>query len=264
MPYPEKLLADDEQVVRHLHPHWITLVPACFWFIVLCAGAGVGIAYAPDHGSARTAVLVIIAVAWLALMGWLVLTPVITWRTSHYVFTTHRVLIRRGLIRHVGHDIALQRISDVAFTQTLFDRIVRAGTLTIESAGEHGQETLTNVPNSAAQQQMLNRLIEQDGERRARAAYGGGQNYPQQNYPQQGYPQQGYPQGGPQQGYPQQGYPQQGGYPQGGPQQGYPQQDPQQGGYPQGGPQQGYPQQGGYRPTQPQPQYPPRQDYPPQ
>jgi membrane protein YdbS with pleckstrin-like domain len=253
MPYPEKLLADDEQVVRHLHPHWITLVPATFWFIVLCAGAGVGIAYAPDHGTPRTAVLLIILVAWLALIGWLVVTPLITWRTSHYVFTTHRVLIRRGLIRHVGHDIALQRISDVAFTQTLFDRIVRAGTLTIESAGEHGQETLTNVPNSAAQQQLLNRLIEQDGERRARYGHGGGQGYPQQGYPQQGYPQQGYPQGGPQQGYPQ-GAPQQG-YPQGGPQQGYPQGGPQPGGY-----QQGYPQGGGYQPTQPQP---PRQDYPP-
>jgi uncharacterized membrane protein YdbT with pleckstrin-like domain len=214
MPYPEKLLADDEQVVKHLHPHWITLVPACFWFVVLCAAAGVGIAFMPDSGTGRTVVSVIIVVAWLVLVGWLVVTPVITWRTSHYVFTTHRVLIRRGLIRHVGHDIALQRISDVAFTQSLFDRIVRAGTLTIESAGEHGQETLTNVPNSAQQQQLLNRLIEQDGERRARAAYGG------QGYPQQGYPQQGYPR-------------------------------------------EGYPQQGGYRPTRPEPQYPPEQDYPP-
>ena len=28
MAYPEKILADDEKVVEHLHPHWITLVPA--------------------------------------------------------------------------------------------------------------------------------------------------------------------------------------------------------------------------------------------
>ena len=33
MSYPEKILADDEQVVEHLHPHWITLVPATLWFI---------------------------------------------------------------------------------------------------------------------------------------------------------------------------------------------------------------------------------------
>jgi uncharacterized membrane protein YdbT with pleckstrin-like domain len=213
VPYPEKILADDEKVVEHMHPHWITLVPATLWFIVVCAAAGVGIAYAPDSGTSRTVVLIIIIVVAVILLGFLVLRPVTTWATSHYVFTTHRVLIRRGLLHHEGRDIALQRISDVAFSQTLLDRIVRAGTLTIESASEHGQETLTNVPKSSQQQQLLNRLIEQDGERRARLAYGPQQGYPppQQGYPQQGYPQQGYPT----QGYtsPQPPYPPQQGYP---------------------------------------------------
>ena len=64
------------------------------------------------------------------------------------------------------------------------DRLVRAGTLTIESAGEHGQEDLKDVPRSADVQQMLNRLIDEDSDRRARSAYG--------NYPPQGY---GGPQG---------------------------------------------------------------------
>ena len=40
MPYPDKLLADDEEVVRHLHPHWLTV----FWPVVrllLIVGRGV-------------------------------------------------------------------------------------------------------------------------------------------------------------------------------------------------------------------------------
>lgn len=207
MAYPEKVLADDEKVVEHLHPHWITLVPATLWFIIICAAAGVGIAYAPDHGTGRTVVLILIIVAAVALLCWLTVAPWISWRTTHYVFTTHRVLIRRGILKHTGRDIALQRISDVGFVQTLFDRLVNAGTLSIESASEHGQEYLKNMPRADDQQQLLNRLIEEDGNRRARLAYGGG---PQQGYPQQGYPQQGYPPPGPAQGYPQQGYPQQG------------------------------------------------------
>jgi membrane protein YdbS with pleckstrin-like domain len=216
VPYPEKLLADDEEVVEHLHPHWITLVPATLWFILICGAAGVGIAFAPDHGTARTVVLIAIIVVGLILLTWLSIKPWLSVRTSHYVFTTHRVLIRTGLLRHSGRDIALQRITDVGFTQSLLDRIVGAGTLTIESASEHGQESLVNIPHSDRQQNLLNQLIEQDGERRMRGAYGG-QGYPQQGYPppQQGYPQQ---QGYPSQGYPSQGYPQQG-YPP--PQQGY-------------------------------------------
>jgi uncharacterized membrane protein YdbT with pleckstrin-like domain len=198
--YPEKVLADDERVVEHLHPHWITLVPATLWFIVICAAAGVGIAYAPDHGTGRTVVLILIIVAAVALLCWLTVAPWISWRTTHYVFTTHRVLIRRGILKHTGRDIALQRITDVGFVQTLFDRIVNAGTLSIESASEHGQEALKNVPRADDQQQLLNRLIEEDGNRRARQAYGGGQP----GYPPAGPPQQGYP---PPQGYPQQNYP---------------------------------------------------------
>ena len=197
MPYPEKLLADDEQVVKHLHPSWITIAPGFIAFVILCAAAGVGIAYAPDHGTGRTVVLIIIAVVWVILVSWLFLRPLIVWRTSHYVFTTHRVLIRRGLLKQTGRDIALQRITDVGFEQTLFDRLVRAGTLTIESASEHGQESLKNVPSSAEQQQLLNRLIEQDGDRRARNAYGGNQNLPPQGPPQGQPPQNQYP---PQQG----------------------------------------------------------------
>ena len=208
MAYPEKLLADDEQVVEHLHPHWITLVPATLWFILICGLAGVGIAFAPDSGTGRTVVLVAIIVVGLLLLSWLSFKPWLSVRTSHYVFTTHRVLIRTGLLRHTGRDIGLQRITDVGFTQSLLDRMVGAGTLTIESASEHGQEALTNVPHSDRQQQVLNRLIEEDGERRMRGAYGG-QGQPPQGYPQQqGYPTQQYPQQG-QQGYSQQ-YPQQG------------------------------------------------------
>lgn len=197
MAYPEKILADDEQVVAHLHPHWFTLVPATLWFFLICAAAGVGIGFAPDNGNRRLAVLVAIVVVGLLLLSWLSFRPWISWRTTHYVLTTHRVLIRRGVLRHSGRDISLQRINDVGFNRSLWDRIVGAGTLTIESAGEQGQETLKNIPNSDEQQQTINRLIEEDNARRARAAFGGGQpQYPPPGYPPAGYPPQPYPQAG--------------------------------------------------------------------
>jgi uncharacterized membrane protein YdbT with pleckstrin-like domain len=183
--YPEKILTDDEQVVVHLHPHWITLVPATLWFFAICAATGVGIAFAPDDGTDRLIVLIAILVVGVLLLGWLSFAPWISWRTTHYVMTTHRVLIRRGILRHTGRDISLQRINDVAFTQSLWDRIVGAGTLVIESAGEQGQQTLTNIPKSNQQQQLINRLIEEDGARRARAMYSSQRpGYP----PQPGYP----------------------------------------------------------------------------
>ena len=239
MPYPDKLLADDEQIVEHLHPHWITLVPATLWFLAICAAAGLGIGYAPSSGTAHAVLVIAIIVVGLILLVWLAFAPWMRWRTTHYVFTTHRVLIRTGVMRHIGRDIALQRINDVAFSQSLWDRIVKAGTLTIESAGEHGQEDLHNIPRSNEMQQTLNRLIEADGERRTRLAYGGGSpgGYPQPGYPQPGQPQSGQPQSGQ--------------YPPGQPQPGqYPPGQTQPGQYPPG-----YVQPGQPYPTQ---QYPPQ------
>jgi uncharacterized membrane protein YdbT with pleckstrin-like domain len=206
--FPEKVLADDETVAEHLHPHWISLVPATLWFLFICAVGGVAIAFLPT-GSAHLVLLIIVIVVGLLLLSWLSFKPWIEWRATHYVFTTHRVLIRRGVLHHVGRDIALQRINDVGYSQTLFDRIVGAGTLSIESAGEHGQESLHNIPHSDRIQQMLNRLIEQDSERRARFANNPGYA-PPQGYQPPGAPQPGYPQGYPQPGYQQPGYPQQG------------------------------------------------------
>jgi uncharacterized membrane protein YdbT with pleckstrin-like domain len=134
-------------------------------------------------------VIVGVCVIGAILLSWLAFAPWISWRTTHYVFTSHRVLIRRGVLRHTGRDISLQRVNDVGFTQSLWDRIVRAGTLTIESASEHGQSVLEDVPRSERQQQLLNRLIEEDSARRARAAYGGGQ-YPPPGAGWQGQPDQ--------------------------------------------------------------------------
>jgi uncharacterized membrane protein YdbT with pleckstrin-like domain len=169
MPYPEKLLNDDEEIVEQLHPHWLTLVPAVLAFLVICALAGVGIAFLPDgsdnEGARQGLLLAILAVA-VVLLAWLTLAPVIRWRSTHYVITTRRVLIRRGVFSHVGRDITLGRISDVAYEQTLWDRLFRSGTLHIESAGENGQETLVNIPRANDVQQTLNRLIEADTGRR--------------------------------------------------------------------------------------------------
>jgi hypothetical protein len=46
--YPDKLLADDEQVVRHLHPHWLTVFWPIVAFLVLVGLGSFGAAFIPE------------------------------------------------------------------------------------------------------------------------------------------------------------------------------------------------------------------------
>jgi uncharacterized membrane protein YdbT with pleckstrin-like domain len=129
-----------------------------FVFIVTVGLAGFLIAIVPA-GDLQQWIRLAIAVVGGIVLLWFVLSPVLVWKTTHYVITTQRVLIRKGVFHHTGRDIPMQRINDVAFEQSLFDRIIGAGTLQVESAGETGQTVLKNIPHSDQVQQLINRLV---------------------------------------------------------------------------------------------------------
>ncbi|MCW2580453.1 MAG: uncharacterized protein JWR82_2054 [Blastococcus sp.] len=166
MPYPDKLLADDEEVVRHLHPHWLTVFRPIVVLLLVVGGASFASALVPVGRQQGVLRLAVVALALLLLLVF-VAVPLVRWRTTHYVITTHRVLFREGILARRGRDLGLSRITDVSFRQTLWERIIRSGTLTIETAGDSGATVLGRIPDSEGVQQLLAYLIEEDAERRA-------------------------------------------------------------------------------------------------
>ena len=166
MPYPDKLLADDEEVVRHLHPHWLTLFRPVLVLLLAVGGASFGAALVPPGSQQGMIRLGIVLLVLLVLLVF-VLVPVLRWRTTHYVVTTHRLLFREGVLARRGRDIGLSRITDVSYTQTLWERIINSGTLRIETAGDGGATVLRQIPDSDGVQQLLNHMIEEDADRRA-------------------------------------------------------------------------------------------------
>ena len=83
---------------------------------------------------ARQIVLAVIGALWLLLVVWLTLKPFLAWRSTHFVITDRRVMYRHGLFTRSGIDIPLARINSVEFRHGVLDRMVRSGTLVIESA----------------------------------------------------------------------------------------------------------------------------------
>jgi uncharacterized membrane protein YdbT with pleckstrin-like domain len=169
--YPDKVLADDEEVVRHLHPHWLTVFWPVVWLLGIVGAASFGAAAVPA-GRQQGLLRLLITAAALLLLVVVVLAPLLRWRTTHYVVTTHRLLFREGVLARRGRAIGLARITDVSYRQTLWERVINSGTLTIESAGEGGGTVLRHIPDSDGVQQLLNHMIEEDADRRAQESAG--------------------------------------------------------------------------------------------
>jgi uncharacterized membrane protein YdbT with pleckstrin-like domain len=156
----ESSLADGEQPVLVLHPHWKTLIRP-----VLVAVLVVAVALVAEVVISSAAVrLGIGVVAVLVLMAWL-FVPVLRWRTTTYELTTKRLRTRFGIVTRNGRDIPLTRINDVSFEKGLLDRLLGAGRLVVESAGEHGQIVLIDIPHVEAVQTTLFRLVEDEQRR---------------------------------------------------------------------------------------------------
>jgi len=160
VPFPRKLLNEEEEVVLDLHPHW--------WFLakqtLALLGAmilGVLVLLNVDNGFVRLLVGVLI----LAAVGWWVLRY-LDWRTTNFVVTTDRLIYRHGVLAKHGIEIPLERVNNVLFSQTLFERVLGAGDLVIESAGESGRQSFSDVRKPSAVQNEIYRQIEANENRK--------------------------------------------------------------------------------------------------
>ena len=89
----------------------------------------------------------------------------IGWRTKSFVVTSQRIVYRTGVVRRTGREIPIGRVQDVTYHQTVVERIVRAGSLTVESAGRQGRDPFPDISRPAEVQSLINRVVAQAADR---------------------------------------------------------------------------------------------------
>ncbi|HKF92405.1 MAG TPA: PH domain-containing protein [Acidimicrobiia bacterium] len=181
MPYPRHLINEGETVALDLHPHWwyfskhiLTGIPLFLALIGVFTLSGSVQAVA---GWAWA----IFAVIWA---GWLAIKYV-QWQYTHFVVTDDRVIFRTGMLSKHGVEIPLERINNINFDQRIFERLIGAGDLDIESAGREGQSHFEDVRHPDGVQQEIYRQMEVNAKETASwsaplAPAGGGANVPDQ------------------------------------------------------------------------------------
>lgn len=156
MAFPRKLLNDHEDIVLDLKPHW--------WFLskpVICVLLGVAasvILMLNLEGDLSFAALVPLGLTVVSLL-WLVVR-FLQWNTTSFVVTTERLVHRYGVLAKSGLEIPLERVQNIAFAQSVFERMLRSGDLLIESGGEGGQQRFSDIRSPSMVQNVIYRQIE--------------------------------------------------------------------------------------------------------
>ncbi|HEV7687427.1 MAG TPA: PH domain-containing protein [Acidimicrobiia bacterium] len=156
MPFPKRLLLDGETVALDLRPHWWYFAGPLFAGIPVVALLIVAMKQNGDVQRALFALTAAVALAWAVWLG----ARLISWQTTHFVVTSDRLVFRSGILAKHTRDIPLEKVNDLASSQTFFERMIGAGDLLIESAGERGQETFSDIPHPNAVQQEIYRQME--------------------------------------------------------------------------------------------------------
>ncbi len=180
--FPKNLLTKDEEIVLDLVPHW--------WFIAKASAILAGtivfalitlFAWDVDWLRAVAGVAVLLALAYFGLIY-------AQWRTTNFVVTNERIISRTGVVSKKGIEIPVDRINTVFFEQGAFERMIGAGSLMVESAGEGGQQTFQDVRSPNKVQAEIYKQMEGFEERRHQRmaqAVGGVQQPPEPSIPDQ-------------------------------------------------------------------------------
>jgi uncharacterized membrane protein YdbT with pleckstrin-like domain len=77
------------------------------------------------------------------------------------------VISRSGIVSKRGTEIPLDRVNNIDFSQRIWERVIGAGDLSIESAGKDGQSHFENVRHPDMVQQEIYRQMEVNSRRQA-------------------------------------------------------------------------------------------------
>jgi len=165
--FPRRLLVDGEELILDNRPHWIALVGPAFVTLLVLVAWIVLLPRVPA-GSAHDVLFWAVVAVGAAILVWYPVRRVIRWATSHFVVTSDRIIHRQGLIAKSSMEIPLEALNDVRFHQGIFERIIGAGDLIIESAGERGREVFEDIRKPEDVQKTIYHMGELNQQRMAR------------------------------------------------------------------------------------------------
>jgi uncharacterized membrane protein YdbT with pleckstrin-like domain len=156
MGFSMKHFNHDEVLVLDLHPHWWRFVkPVVLIIATLAALANTH--HIPYEFLRNLALIIAQVLSALAVLNLALQT--LKWYRTHFVLTSQRVIFQSGVIARTRVEISLHKINLINFHQSVFERLINAGDIVIESGAEDGVETFNDVPDPQQVQALIHTWV---------------------------------------------------------------------------------------------------------
>ena len=156
MGFSMKHFSHDEVLVLDLHPHWWRFVKPVIVIIATLAALAnthrIPNDFLKNLALIIAQVLAVLAVLNLALQS-------LKWYRTHFVLTSQRIIFQSGVIARKRVEISLHKINVVNFHQSVFERLINAGDIVIETGAEEGVETFIDVRDPQSVQAYIHQWI---------------------------------------------------------------------------------------------------------
>jgi uncharacterized membrane protein YdbT with pleckstrin-like domain len=123
-------LSPDEKIIFQGHPSWRAIIG--FYLKGVAVAIVLGIIAKLVSSTATVFVVVLVVLALTLLAGFLK-----RWATT-YTITTRRLNIKRGIISREIQETRLERVQDVNYSQSVYQRIMQIGDVDFNTAASGG------------------------------------------------------------------------------------------------------------------------------
>jgi uncharacterized membrane protein YdbT with pleckstrin-like domain len=156
MGFSMKHFTNDEVLVLDLHPHWWRFVKPVVRIVATLAALA-NTHHIPYEFLRNLALIVAQVLSVLAVLNLALQT--LKWYRTHFVLTSQRVIFQTGVIARKRVEISLHKINLINFHQSVFERLINAGDIVIESGAEDGMETFSDVRDPQSVQAYIHEWV---------------------------------------------------------------------------------------------------------
>jgi membrane protein YdbS with pleckstrin-like domain len=124
-------LSDDERIIFQGHPSWRAILGFYLKGVAIAIVVGV-IVKLIGAGTATVFLVVFVILALTLLVGF-----VKRWATT-YTITTRRLNIKRGIVSREIQETRLERVQNVNYSQSVYQRVMQIGDVDFDTAASGG------------------------------------------------------------------------------------------------------------------------------